>query len=314
VHRRWQSNFDDHPPVKWSVNGKHTSTEVRANAAQDRSRAIAELLSNKLLIDRLGEHGAYEVRTRLDTRQAWRYRCSVFRHGKEMKKEFAPIDVDLGARMPKGALIVEGAREAFAADAVEHHMARCAAVQEYLLLTSTYAEPVPPHLHRWHVALAAMLCGVVLAAYWFWNHPLLLTKSPVRMVQWTRNVVFYEQPSGTSFTLPLPALEQAPSDGAIAVTLESTGEPLDWLDFDAAALVISGTAPPTAEDRTYRLILRARGADGAESLLHVYFIITGQMARLTSPPRVPEGSPLDRPAPDDCLLKILKGEPCRNQP
>lgn len=130
------------------------------------------------------------------------------------------------------------------------------------------------------------------------------------MVRWRQNVVFYEHPSGEWFTFRLPALDRTPRSLPVKVSLEAPAEMLSWLHFDREIMAISGMAPSTAQDTTYQLIFHARAKDGPESFLRAYVTITGQMTPLAPPPPSPKPAPAERSPPKDCLLQILKGEPC----
>jgi hypothetical protein len=65
-------------------------------------------------------------------------------------------------------IITEEMRVAFAAEAVEVHFARCAAVVEYTLLTALAAHPPARYLRLW-VAAVAVIVAALLTGYGLWR-------------------------------------------------------------------------------------------------------------------------------------------------
>jgi general secretion pathway protein A len=99
--------------------------------------------------------------------------------------------------------------------------------------------------------------------------------------------VSYHSPAREPFVFRLPTLARTPAGGPVDVTLEAPGEASRWLLFDRERLHISGTAPLTAADQTYRLRVRAHAAQGGDSRMLVWLTITSPPNRLTSTPRLP---------------------------
>ena len=85
---------------------------------------------------------------------------------------------------------------------------------------------------------------------------------------------------------PLPPLAHTPEGMPFDVTLEASGDEPSWLQLDRERLSIGGTAPLVAEDRTYRLMVRAHAEQGGDSQLLVLLTITGRPERVTPPPQL----------------------------
>jgi hypothetical protein len=149
------------------------SPEWRPHGDDRRERAVIELLEHGVLSHAIGRHGEYKVRTTLVTRQAWQYRCCVLRQGKAIKGAFFPIVVErtppLRQARPK-PWNAEDWRLNLAQEAVDVHFTRCAALQEYLVLSAIYDQP-PSQSRRWYILLLAPLIGIAFAvAYGIWAH------------------------------------------------------------------------------------------------------------------------------------------------
>jgi hypothetical protein len=86
---------------------------------------------------------------------------------------------------------------------------------------------------------------------------------------------------------PLPILAHPPEGMPVDVTLEALGDEPSWLRLDRERLSIGGTAPLVAEDRTYRLIIRAHPEQGGDGRLLVWLRIIGQPDRSPVTPRLP---------------------------
>jgi general secretion pathway protein A len=110
---------------------------------------------------------------------------------------------------------------------------------------------------------------------------------PPHSVRWQPLQVSYHSPAGEPFVFPLPTLARTPEGGRVEVTLEAPGDMPRWLLVDRERLHISGTAPLTAADQIYRLMIRAHAEQGGESRLLVLLTITGQPNRMTSIPQLP---------------------------
>ncbi len=313
--------FHNDPSPKLSSDAGQGSSAIRPHDAEQKARAVMELLRSKSLSHTFGPRGEYEVRTTITTRQAWRYRCSVRRDGKEIRRGFCPVEADLTRQLKQEMFVTEAMRVAFATGAVEDHFALCAAVSEYVWLAVIYSEPLPPYYRPWHLTFVALMLAALVTTYWLWRNPSHADPPPQppanaaqRVVQWAQNPVFYEHPAGKRFTFRLPALARMATGIPVEVSLDSSGQRPSWIQFDREAWLISGTAPPSEQARTYQLIFRASAEDGAESRLQAYLTITRPMELLP-----PAASPAPKPsAPDrlrekDCLLNILKGEPCQNR-
>jgi hypothetical protein len=316
-------------------------SKIPSNEVQLKAQGAVELLRNKVLSHALGEQGEYEVRTTFTTRQAWRYRCSVLRHGRVLKRAFPPIELDRTRDMCKAAVVTDEMRIAFAAEAVDLHFARCAAVKEYLVLAAIFSEPPQRDYQPLQVTMVVLMGVALAAAYWFWKQPiytalnLLTAQAPPHMAQWERKEVFYSPLAGEPFTFPLPALDGVSKGAPVEVRMDSANSRLDWIQFNRETLRLNGIAPITEADKTYRLVFLAKADGSSESRLHVYLTIIGQNEppRFLSlrpatpssatprhqggggesqfPSRPPSRSPSSYPVQEsDCLVKILKGESC----
>ena len=105
-------------------------------------------------------------------------------------------------------------------------------------------------------------------------------------VSWQALQASYQAPAGEPFVFPLPTLARTPAGRPVDVTLEASGDTPSWLQLDRERLSIGGTAPLAAEDRTYRLMIRAHAEQGGDSPLLVLLTITGRPDRDTLPPQL----------------------------
>lgn len=268
--------------------------DIQASDPGDRARAVEDLIENKFLTHTFGVQGEWEVRTTLIiSRQAWRYRSSVFVHGIEVRKGFPWIDVDRTRQIRQAKAVSEEVRAVLAREAVEVHFARCACIAQYIVMAQTYAQPLPRHHGIKKVALVVFTVAALLTAYGLWRgsngvgpeqpHAKPLPQS----IQWQLLQVSYSYSAGDPFVFPLPTLERTPDGMPVEVTLEASGDEPGWLQLDRERLQIRGTAPRTAEDQTYLLILRAHAEQGSDSRLLVLLTITGQPDQLIPAPQLP---------------------------
>lgn len=174
------------------------------------------------------------------------------------------------------------------------------------------------------VAVGAVMVVTLLTIGWLWRHSSRAdsehpsVQSPPRTVRWQQPQVSYQHPAGDQFTFPLPKLEYSPEGVPVEVTLDASGDRPSWLHFDRERLQIRGSAPITAEDKTYQLIFRAQTEHGGESRLALSLTIIGQPEPppssvstdvLPSPPAPSESPPSARVFDKERVLKILKEEP-----
>jgi Putative Ig domain len=333
--------FDDHKVSNRPPDAGQGSSDTWLTIGQHKAQAVMDLIRNKVLSHTFGEQGEYEVRTTFETRQAWRYRCSVLRRGRVLKKVFPPITLDQTHDMEKAGVVTEEMRAAFAEEAVDIHFTRCGVVKEYLVLAAIFSEPPPRDYRLLRLTRVIFMCAALAAAYWFWKPAIHLplnsapVKAPPHLVQWERKEIFYTYLAGTPFSFPLPALNGTATNSAVEVSMDSSDRRPSWLHFHRDTLRISGVAPMTEEDRTYQLVFFAKADGSQESRLHVYLTIAGQKASpqaallrssMASSPaphhqdggverQFPPGPSFVFPSPDPlrdngCLIKILKGESC----
>jgi hypothetical protein len=265
----------------------------------NRAQAVTELLQGKYLNHTYGVQREWEVRTTLvANRQAWHYRSCVLVHGKEVGEIFSPIHVDRTRQMRQAGMVTEEMLTAFANEAVEVHFSRCASVEEYSLLASIYAQPLPRRFRVRTVTLSLLCVAALAAAYWLWfgasgmDLERFYKRLHPNTVLWQSSQVSYHYPSEALFVLPLPSLERKPATLPIELTVDPANTPPAWLELDRQQLSLRGTAPRTAEGQTYRLVIRAHTPQGGESRLYVSLTITGQPA-----PVVPDAPP-EPPAPE----------------
>jgi hypothetical protein len=268
--------------------------EARASDPEDKVRAVADLLQNNILAHTFGIQGEWEVRTTLvANREAWRYRSAALLHGKEVTKGFPPIDGDWTGRIRKAEAVTEEMLATFAGEAVEAHFTFCAIIADYSLMVPHCSEPLPRYHRKTKVALALVGVAALLTVSWFWGSLNGISPeqsprgAPPHNVQWQPAQVTYRHPAGEPFVFPLPTLARTSEGMPVEVTLEASGDRPSWLYLDRERLHIGGTAPLTAEDRTYRLMIRAHAAQGGDSQLLVLLTITGPPERTTPPPRLP---------------------------
>jgi len=294
VARMRLTTFDPNASTNGTPVAGRGLPEIQASDPGDRAPAVADLLQHKFLTHTFGVQAEWEVRTTLVTsRQAWRYRSSVFVHGKETRKGFPPIEVDRTRQIQQAKVVTEEMLAAFAREAVEVHFARCANVAEYSLMTSVYSQPLPRHRETKKVALVVLSVAALLTACWLWTGFHRLGREqphgnpPPDSVRWQPLQVSYHYPAGEPFVFPLPPLARTPEGMPVEVTLEASGDEPSWLQLDLDRLHIRGTAPLTVEDQTYRLIVRAHAEQGSDSQLLVLLTITGQPHRMIPTPQLP---------------------------
>jgi hypothetical protein len=154
-------------------------------------------------------------------------------------------------------------------------------VQDNVIPSQTLRN-LPRHSKPTLAAVMAVIVVVLLTTHWLWKQPSNAVSEqppmepPPRMVWWQQSQASYQQAAGTQFTIPLPNLERSPDGLPVEVMLDSSGDWPSWLQLDREGLRISGTAPITAEDRTYDLIFDAKTENGGESRLQFSLTITGQ--------------------------------------
>ena len=165
--------FDERPPSSRSSLAAWPETPGGQPPADDKkAQAVAELLEHGILSHAFGQHGEYKVRTTMTTRQSWQYRCCVLRHGKAIKGAFFPIIVEhqpITPRVRIRPLGTEDMRLNFAQEAVDVHFTRCAALQEYLMLSALY-DQAPSQSWGWYTLLVPLIGITIVVAYGFWAH------------------------------------------------------------------------------------------------------------------------------------------------
>ena len=164
--------FDERPPSQPSLAASPELPEGRPPHDDRKARAVAQLVEHGVLSHVFGHHGEYKVRTTMTTRQGWQYRCCVLRHGKAIKGAFFPIIVERKSprqrdRLKRGD--TEDIRLSFAQEAVDVHFTRCAALQEYLVLSALYDQP-PSRSRVWYALLVPLIGIAVVVACGFWAH------------------------------------------------------------------------------------------------------------------------------------------------
>jgi hypothetical protein len=288
------STSDPQPSANGTPDAGQELPELHTRKLGDKPRAVADLLQDKQLTHTFGFQGEWEVRTTLITgRQAWRYRSSVLLHGKEMRDNYSPIDIDWTHKIRQAKAVTEEMLAEFAREAVELHFHRCADVADYSLMASIYAQSLPRHSWMKKAALVLLCVAALFTTYWFWGGGKDVgleqaeQKPPPPSLRWQSLQVSHRYPAGETFVLPLPTLEHTPAGMAVDVTLEGSADRPDWLQLDRERHHIRGTAPFMIEDQTYRFIVRARAKQGSDSRLLVLLTITGQPDRPAPTPKLP---------------------------
>jgi hypothetical protein len=164
--------FDERPSSQTSPSAQSESPDGRPHQDDRKERAVIELLEHGVLSHAIGQQGEYKVRTTLVTRRAWQYRCCVLRQGKAIKGAFFPIFVErthpLRQVSPKPWDAGDW-RLSLAQEAVDVHFTRCAALREYLVLSTIYDQPAS-RSRRWYTFLAPLIGITVVVAYGFWAY------------------------------------------------------------------------------------------------------------------------------------------------
>ena len=164
--------FDERPSSQPSLVARPEVREPSPQHDDRKGRAVAQLSEHGVLSHVFGHHGEYKVRTTMTTRQGWQYQCSVLRHGKAIKGMFFPISVERKSprRRDRPKLgDAEDLRLSFAQEAVDVHFTRCAALQEYLVLSAIYDQS-PLRSRGWYALLAPLLGIAVVVALGYWAH------------------------------------------------------------------------------------------------------------------------------------------------
>jgi hypothetical protein len=162
--------FDSDSPTNGMLDTGWGLPEIPASLPEDIPQAVADLLQNKLLSHSFGVQGEWEVRTTLvANRQAWRYRSSVFVHGKEVRKDFPPIDCDRTRHIRQAEAVTEDILTGFAREAVEAHVARCASVAEHTLMALNSSQTPPWHSRMKAAVLVLFSVAALVTAYWLWK-------------------------------------------------------------------------------------------------------------------------------------------------
>jgi hypothetical protein len=144
--------------------------EIPVSPRGDLTQVVADLLQNKLLTHSFGVQREWEVRTTLvANRQAWRYRSSVCVHGKEVRKDFPPIDCVRTLHIQQAEAVTEDMLAAFAREAMAAHFARCASVAEHVLMASIPAQPPPRHPRMTTIVLVLFGVVALVTAYRVWK-------------------------------------------------------------------------------------------------------------------------------------------------
>jgi hypothetical protein len=164
--------FNERPSSQTSLAARPELPNGQPHDDDRKEQAIAQLVERGVLSHAFGRHGEYKVRTTLTTRQNWEYRCCVLRHGKAIKGAFFPIIVEHQSPFQSVSIRLQGVEDirlSFAQEAVDVHFTRCAALQEYLVLSALYDQPLSPS-RRWYSLLVPLIGIAAVAAYGFWAH------------------------------------------------------------------------------------------------------------------------------------------------
>jgi hypothetical protein len=224
---------------------QQAAPDEQPHDGENKGRAVAELLRHEVLRHTFGEHGEYEVRTTMATRRAWKYRCSVLRHGKEIKREFVPIIIDRTRRMRHirndlGA--IEALRFRFAMEAVNVHFSRCAALREYAIMDPIFAQPPPPAHRRLHAMLFILIGAAFLTAYGFW-----------KLTAWTSGGQVQENPSSWVREAEHPVVNQPLVEPPLSVSPPAFSD-APSRDIPARQADTASIPPPVEPPKAVRLL------------------------------------------------------------
>jgi len=176
-----------------------------------KERAVAHLLRHGVLSHLVGRDTEYKVRTTVETRRGWQYRCDVLCRDKPVKWAFSPIVVDRTAQLQHSGTepdSIEASRQSLVEEAVGVHFTRCAALREYLTLASIYSPPSPLPKRRYRRLV--ILVGVgLLTVYGVWSQVLRphSGQAPVAtptMAQRVPQPVTVESPAPAPKPTPVP--------------------------------------------------------------------------------------------------------------
>jgi hypothetical protein len=256
-------------------------------SADDKAQAVVDLIGDGILSHTCGEQQEYEVRTTIERRQGWGYGCRVFFRRREIPQTFPSIVTELTPAMRTAPMIPGKVLETLATDAVEVHVTRLAAVAEYALLASIFTPPRRRGIHWWLAAGIVLFGAACLVAYSLWHYPAVggrlspSTNEPALMSE--------ERPWGSA-SIP----QTVPAEDPVVVIPAPAGEKASPQAVPPASTLGTGHSQRPAQDETALPLVRAGRGEREE-----------RAWRLPSASLSPSQA---RQA--DCLLKILKGEPC----
>lgn len=217
--------FDKRPSFHLPPTAQQDSPGEWSDDREEKGRAVEELSEQGVLSRRFGVNGEYEVRTTVNTAQGWQYQCGVLHHGEAIKDAFLPIVVDRTRQMQdarRGHADTTALRLDFVREAVDMHVVRCAALREYLMLSSIYSQA--PRKARSQYPLLVTLIGVAfLMTYGIWKsvtwtaggQPSIRAVLPVQMAQ---HPVIDQPQAARQSNVPIPM-------GNGAASRNSTEEP-----------------------------------------------------------------------------------------
>jgi hypothetical protein len=244
--------------------------------------AVTELLEHGVLSHAFGQHREYKVRTTLTTRPTWQYQCCVLRHGKPMKGSFLPLTVELQSpksrvrRRPPGS---EDMRLNFAREAVDVHFTRCAALQEYVVLSALYDQP-PLQLRRRYALLLPLVGVAVVLAYGIWG-PAFRTdrRQPPRSQP---AVVADRLPTREPRDVPLPASSRTSSQNSSDEQSSTPGPsaPAETPKAISVNDLLAPQGPAEKADRTSPMLGVTHSNIQAGDILH----LTGWVHRISRAP------------------------------
>jgi hypothetical protein len=253
-----------------------------------KEQAIAQLVEHGVLSHAFGRHGEYKVRTTMTTRQNWQYRCCVLRHGKAIKGAFLPLIVEHQSPFHGVSMKLQGVEDirlSFAQEAVDVHFTRCAALQEYLVLSALYDQPLSQSRRRY--ILLVPLIGIAAAVvYGFWAHAFrtdsgALSNSPSLLVA---DRLPSREPGGIS----PPASGSTTSRNGMSEQGDTSG-PVDLAEAPKAMRLndlIAMQDPPQRADRASRAVTPAAAVGSTMSDIQAgdVVLLTGWIHRVFRAP------------------------------
>jgi hypothetical protein len=280
-------SYDERPSPQMPLPARPEVPDGQLHDDRRKPRAVAQLLDHGVLSHVFGQHGEYKVRTTMTTRQAWQYRCCVLRHGKAIKTAFYPITVERKPPRQRDTPKLgdtEDMRLSFAQEAVDIHFTRCAALQEYLVLSAIYDQS-PSRSRGWYTLLAPLIGITVLVACGFWSHAFRSEGGPSAGSQ--PPLVTDQRPTSQSGGLPFPISSSTTSHGSLPEEVVASNSPEPWTPKAVSVNdLFALQGPPPGSDPLRRALPSQASPGSEESGIQVgdMLLLSGWLQRVSRAP------------------------------